>query len=133
MFALFTNLSSNRSSSVWIGKILSLFRIRPPLFSAIQIYRLRSNAQVRALGYLPTLHPLAIIHKRLHPLFPRLVEFGIIPAFATVISKMLMLMRNITDAECARLIIPCYTVLNVTHQFPGNESCSTTPLTLQPL
>ena len=71
----------------WIGKILSLFRIRPPLFSAIQIYGLRTNAQPRTLGYLLTLPPLAIIHKRLHPLLPRLVELGIIPAFATVISK----------------------------------------------
>ena len=71
----------------WIGKILSLFRIRPPLFSAIQIYRLRTNAQPRTLGYLLTLPPLAIIHKQLHPLLPRLVELGIIPAFATVISK----------------------------------------------
>ena len=71
----------------WIGKILSLFRIRPPLFSAIQIYVLRTNAQPRTLGYLLTLPPLAIIHKRLNPLLPRLVELGIIPAFATVISK----------------------------------------------
>ena len=33
---------------------LSLFGIRPPLFSAIQIYGLRANAQPRALVYLPT-------------------------------------------------------------------------------
>ena len=71
----------------WIGKILSLFRISPPLFSTIQIYGLCTNAQPRTLGYLLTLPPLAIIHKRLHPLLPRLVELGIIPAFATVISK----------------------------------------------
>ena len=134
MFALFTNLSSNRSSSVvWIGKILSLFRIRPPLFSAIQIYKLHANAQPRALGYLPTPHPLAIIHKRLHPLFPRLVELVIILAFVTAISKMLMLIRNIINAECARLIILLYIVLNVVHQFPGNDSYLATPLTLRPL
>ena len=54
-------------------------------------------------------------------------------AFATVISKMLMLIRNIIDAECARLIILCYTVLNVIYQFPGNDSYSTTPLTLTSL
>ena len=71
----------------WIGKILSLFRISPPLFSTIQIYGLRTNAQARTLGYLLTLPPLAIIHKRLHPLLPRLVKLEIIPAFATVISK----------------------------------------------
>ena len=117
----------------WIGKIFSLFRIRPPLFSAIQIYGLRTNAQPRTLGYLLTLPPLAIIHKRLHPLLPRLVELGIILAFATVMSKMLMLIRNIIDVECARLIILCYTALNVVHRFPRNDSYSTTPLTLRPL
>ena len=67
------------------------------------------------------------------PSFPRLVELEIMSAFATVISKMLMLIRNIIDAECARLIILCYTVLNVICQFPGNDSYSTMPLTLRPL
>ena len=123
VFVFFTNLSPNTSSSIfWIGKISSPFRIRPPLFSAIQIYGLRANAQPRALGYLATPHPLAIIHKWLHPLFPRLVELGIIPAFATVISKMLMLIRNMMDVECARLIILCYTALNIIHQSPCNDS-----------
>ena len=88
------------SGVIWIGKILSLFRIRPPLFSTI--------------------------HTRLHPLLPRLVDLF-------VISKMLMLLRNIIDAECARLIILCYTALNVVHRFPCNDSYLTTPLTLRPL
>ena len=88
------------SSVIWIGKILSLFRIRPPLFSTI--------------------------HMRLHPLLPRLVDLF-------VISKMLMLLRNIIDAECARLIILCYTALNVVHRFPCNDSYLTRPLTLRPL
>lgn len=67
----------------------------------------------------------------LHPLLlPRLVDLGIIPVFATVISKMLMLITNIINAECARLIILCYTALNVVHQFAGNDSYPTTPLTL---
>ena len=91
------------------------------------------TSQPRALGYLPTPHPLAIIHKRLHPLFPRLVELVIILAFVTAISKMLMLIRNIINAECARLIILLYIVLNVVHQFPGNDSYLATPLTLRPL
>ena len=72
------------SGVIWIGKILSLFRIRPPLFSTI--------------------------HTRLHPLLPRLVDLF-------VISKMLMLLRHIIDAECARLIILCYTALNVVHRY----------------
>ena len=88
------------SGVIWIGKILSLFRIRPPLFSTI--------------------------HAWLHPLLPRLVDLF-------VISKMLMLLRNIIDGECARLIILCYTALNVVHRFPCNDSYLTTPLTLRPL
>ena len=88
------------SGVIWIAKILSLFSIRPPLFSTI--------------------------HTRLHPLLPRLVDLF-------VISKMLMLLRNIIDAECARLIILCYTALNVVHRFPCNDSYLTRPLTLQPL
>lgn len=88
------------SGVIWIGKILSLFSIRPPIFSTI--------------------------HTRLHPLLPRLADLF-------VISKMLMLLRNIIDAECARLIILCYTALNVVHRFPCNDSYLTTPLTLRPL
>ena len=86
------------SGVICIGKILNLFRIRPPLFSTI--------------------------HMRLHPLLPRLVDLF-------VISKMLMLLRNINDAECARLIILCYTALNIVHRFPCNDSHLTRPLSLR--
>ena len=129
----FTNLSPNRSSSiVWIRKILSLFRIRPPLFSAIRIYGLCTNAQPRVLGYLLTLPPLAIIHKRLHPLLPRLVKLGIIPAFVTDQQDADAYKEHHRCRVC-KADHPILHCTNVIHRFPRNESYSTTPLTLQPL
>ena len=51
---------------------------------------------------------LGIIIKQFHPLFPRLAEPEIIPLLASLISKIQLLTRRITDAECAKVTVQCF-------------------------
>ena len=76
---------------------------------------------------------LGILNKQSHPLFPRPVEPGIVLVLASVISKIQLLTKSITNAECAKLTILCYIAPNIVPQSLRNDSYSTMPLTLGPL
>lgn len=91
-----------------------------------------SQSRTRSLVKILSAH-LGIISKQFHPLLPRLVEPEIIPALASVIRKIQLLTKSITDAECAKLTILCYIALNVVPRFLRNDRFSTMALTLRPL
>ena len=119
---VFINSLPNKSNSVvWNGRILSLSKIRPPPFFAIQIYETHGNEMTPSVNSLTTPSQV-IVNRRLHPQLKKLVKHGITPALVIAIRKTKMLTKNIIDVECASRIIRCSIALNVAHQFHSNDN-----------
>lgn len=121
-FMVFISLSPNRSISVVRnGRILSLSKIKPQPFFAIQIYKIHDSKLTTLVNPLTT-HPRVIVNRRFHPQLKKLAKPGITLALVIAIRKMKLITKNITAVECARRITRCFIAQNVAHQSHPNDN-----------